>query len=277
MHRHALTVLDALILGIVQGLTEFLPVSSSGHLVLVPELFNIPAPTLGFDILVHLATLVAVVGYFIGDISKIVISIVAPHRMAKADVKQWRRLLVWLVIGTIPAGLAGALLDDFFEGLFADTLAVGIFLIVTSLLLTGADLAMDRATRRPVGAERMRAFDAFIVGCYQALAIAPGISRSGATIAAGIFLGFDRPTAARFSFLLSIPAILGAFVFKLGDISKAFTGASGVAYGLGSVAAAVSGFVAVYFVMRYLKNHRLRIFAVYAAILGIFVIILSLV
>ncbi len=270
-------VLDALILGVVQGVTEFLPVSSSGHLVLVPEFFNIPAPTLGFDILVHLATLVAVVGYFIGDVSKIVLSIVAPRRLARGEVKQWRRLLVWLIIGSVPAGLAGFLLDDFFEGLFSDTLAVGIFLIVTSLLLTGSDVFMARVKRPATGLDRMRPSDAFIVGCYQALAIAPGISRSGATISAGIFLGFDRPTAARFSFLLSIPAILGAFIFKLTDISTAFAGASGLAFGLGAIAAAVSGFMAVYFLMRYLRNHRLRIFAVYTALLGMLVIILSLV
>lgn len=268
-------MLHALILGIVQGFTEFLPVSSSGHLVLVPEFFNIPAPTLGFDILVHVATLVAVVGYFIRDVGKIVISVVAPRRMSRQEAKYWRRLLVWLVIGSIPAAFAGFVFSGFFEGLFSRTLPVGIFLVVTSLLLWGADLALGRVNRHPAKLDKMKGLDALIVGCFQALAIAPGVSRSGATIAAGIFLGFDRQTAARFSFLLSIPAILGAFIYNLKDISGAFTGASGTAYGLGAIAAAVSGFLAVYFVMRYLKNHRLRIFAVYTVLLGVFVIILS--
>jgi undecaprenyl-diphosphatase len=271
-----LTVLDAVILGIVQGFTEFLPVSSSAHLVLVPEFFNIPAPTLAFDVLVHLATLIAVVGYFIGDIRKIVVSVVAPRRMAKPEVKYWRRLLAWLIIGTIPAGLAGMLLGDYFEELFSSTLAVGIFLVVTSLLLTGADLALGRVNRQPIGLDRMRGVDALLVGCYQALAIAPGLSRSGATIAGGIFLGFDRQTAARFSFLLSIPAILGAFLLNVGDISGAFGSGDGFAYLMGAVAAGISGFVAVSFLMRYLKNHRLRAFAIYTAALGIIVIILSL-
>ena len=271
-----MTVLDAVILGIVQGLTEFLPVSSSAHLVLVPEFFNIPAPTLAFDVLLHLATLIAVVGYFIGDIRKIIVSVVAPRRMAKPEVKYWRRLLAWLIIGTIPAGLAGMLLGDYFEELFSDTLAVGVFLVVTSLLLTGADLALGRVSRQPLGLDRMRGVDALVVGCYQALAIAPGLSRSGSTIAGGVFLGFDRQTAARFSFLLSIPVILGAFLLNVGDISGAAGSGDGFAYLMGAVAAGISGFVAVSFLMRYLKNHRLRPFAIYTAALGILVIVLSL-
>jgi undecaprenyl-diphosphatase len=117
--------------------------------------------------------------------------------------------------------------------------------------------------------------DALVVGCFQALAIAPGLSRSGATIASGVFLGFDRQTAARFSFLLSIPAILGAFIFKVKDIGGGFTGGSGLAYGLGAVAAAISGFLAVFYFMRYVRKHRLRPFAVYTLLLGAFVIILS--
>jgi undecaprenyl-diphosphatase len=271
-----LTVLHALVLGVVQGFTEFLPVSSSAHLVLVPEFFGVPAPTLAFDILVHLATLVAVLGYFIRDVVNIVTSIVAPGRMRREEIRFWRRLLVWLVIGSIPAAFAGSLFSKFFERQFSSTLSVGIFLVVTSLLLWGADLALGRVNRRPARLDQMRAVDALVVGCFQALAIAPGLSRSGATIASGVFLGFDRQTAARFSFLLSIPAILGAVIFKLKDIGGAFAGADGLAYGLGALAAAVSGFVGVFFVMRYIKEHRLRLFAIYTLLLGAFVIVLSL-
>ena len=115
--------------------------SSSAHLVLVPEFFNMPAPTVAFDVLVHLATLVAVVGYFIQDVAKMVTSLVRPKRMNRAEVKYWRRMVLWLVIGSIPAAFAGLLLGDFFEGLFSSTLAVGVFLVVTSLLLWGADFA----------------------------------------------------------------------------------------------------------------------------------------
>ncbi|MBN1631624.1 MAG: undecaprenyl-diphosphate phosphatase [Thermoleophilia bacterium] len=272
-----MSVLDALILGVVQGLTEFLPVSSSGHLVLVPEFFNIPAPTLAFDVLVHVATLLAVLGYFIRDIAKIVLSVVAPRRLERQEVKFWRRILLWMIMGSIPAALAGFLLDDFFESLFDSTLAVGVFLIVTSLLLWGSDFALGRVRRDPAALDKMRAPDAIIVGCFQALAIAPGLSRSGSTIAAGVFLGFDRPSAARFSFLLSIPVIFGAFISQVTDIAGGFAGASGAAYAVGAIAAAISGFVAVWALMRYVRAHRMTVFAVYTAVLGIIVIVLSLV
>ena len=274
-----MTVLEALLLGLVQGVTEFLPVSSSAHLVLVPEFFNIPAPTVAFDVLLHVATLVAVVGYFIGDVIKIVVALFMPKRMGKEEVRYWRRLFFWLVIGSIPAAVIGAALSGFFEDLFASTAAVGIFLVVTSLLLWGADFATGRAAeRKREGASlgRMRPLDAVIVGCYQALAIAPGLSRSGSTIAAGVFLGFSRETAARFAFLLSIPAILGAFLFKLRDLGGASGGPGGVALLVGFLAAAISGFFAVRFMMGFLKKHRLRPFAIYALVLGVFVIILSL-
>ena len=266
---------EALILGVVQGFTEFLPVSSSGHLVLVPEFFNMAQPSLGFDILVHMATLVAVVGYFIRDIVKIVQSLFAPRRLARSEVKYWRRLFVWLVIGSVPAGLAGVLFADFFEGFFSNTLAVGIFLLVTSLLLWGADFALGRVRREPAQfsscAARMRSSSA---------ASRPWPSRP---VSAGRAPPCRRasswastvPPAARFSFLLSIPAILGAFVFKLKDISGGFAGTGGGAYAVGAVAAAISGFVAVAFLMRYVKEHRLRLFAIYTAALGLLVVILS--
>ena len=274
-----MTVLQAFILGLVQGVTEFLPVSSSAHLVLVPEFFNIPAPTVAFDVLLHVATLVAVVGYFMRDVVKIVVALFLPTRMGKAEVRYWRRLFFWLVIGSIPAAVIGAALSGFFEDLFASTAAVGVFLVVTSMLLWGADFNTGRAAKRKrEGASlgQMRPLDAVIVGCYQALAIAPGLSRSGSTIAAGVFLGFSRETAARFAFLLSIPAILGAFLFKLNDLGASSGGPGGGALLVGFLAAAVSGFFAVRFMMRFLKNHRLRPFAIYTLVLGVFVIVLSL-
>lgn len=270
-------VVDALILGVVQGLTEFLPVSSSGHLVIVPELFNLDAPTLAFDVFVHVATLIAVVGYFLRDVVKMVLSVVAPHRLDRQEVKYWRRMLLWLVIGSIPAAFAGLVLSGFFESLFESTLAVGVFLIVTSLLLWGSDYALGRVRRDPVQLDKMRAPDAFIVGCFQALAIAPGLSRSGSTIAAGVLLGFDRPSAARFSFLLSIPAIFGAFIMNVKDIGGALVGTSGWAYAVGAIAAAVSGFLAIHLLLSYVKRHRMRVFGIYAAVLGIIVIVLSVV
>lgn len=272
-----LTVIEALILGVVQGTTEFLPISSSGHLVVVPELFGLSSPPLAFDVFVHLATLVAVLAYFHREVAKLVVCVVAPRRLGREERKYWRRLLAWLVIGSVPAALAGFLFNDFFEGLFAGTLAVGFFLLLTSALLWAADLVQSRVKRQGAGMEGLRAADVLLVGCFQALAIAPGLSRSGSTIAASMFLGFDRSTAAHFSFLLSIPAILGAFVFSLKDIGGAVGGGSGIAYLVGALAALVSGFLAVFLLMRYLKRHRLRLFAVYTLLLGLFVVVLSLV
>lgn len=278
-----MSVFEALILGLVQGVTEFLPVSSSAHLVLVPEFFNFPAPTVAFDVLLHVATLVAVVGYFIGDLIKIVVALLRPERMGKDEVRYWRRLFFWLVIGFIPAAVIGGALSGFFEDLFSSTAAVGIFLMVTGLLLFGADSATGRTANRKRGGEgagaslaQMGPLDALVVGCYQALAIAPGLSRSGSTIAAGVFLGFSRETAARFAFLLSIPAILGAFLFKLKDLGGGQGGPGGVALLIGFLAAAVSGFLAVRFMMRFVRNHHLRPFAIYALVLGVFVTVLSL-
>jgi len=270
-----LTVPEALILGITQGLTEFLPVSSSGHLVLVPEFFNFSTPTLGFDIVVHLATLLAVVAYFMREVRKIVVSLVAPGRMSRPEVMFWRRLFLWLVIGSVPAAIAGFGFSSFFEEMFESTLAVGIFLLVTSALLLASDLALGRVRREPAKLDKMKPVDALLVGCFQALAIAPGLSRSGSTIAAGVLLGFDRPSAARFSFLLSIPAIFGAFLASLGGVGGGFAGVSAWAYIVGALAAALTGFLAIYLLMRYVKKHRMLLFAIYTALLGVLVIVLS--
>lgn len=274
-----MSIFEAFILGIVQGVTEFLPVSSSAHLVIVPELFNFPAPSVAFDVFLHLATLIAVVGYFIGDVKKMLVSLFARKRMRPDDVRYWRRLFFWLVVASIPAAVIGAALSGFFESLFSSTAAVGVFLIVTSCLLWGSDIFAARAARaqrRGAALGAMGPLDAVIVGCYQALAIAPGLSRSGSTIVSGLFLGFDRQTAARFAFLLSIPAILGAFLFKLGDLGGGGGGYGAAAMLIGFVAALVSGFLAVRFMMRFIRQHRMRGFAIYTLALGLFVLVVSL-
>jgi undecaprenyl-diphosphatase len=260
------TVLEAVLLGVVQGLTEFLPVSSSGHLVIVPELLGIESPSLAFDVLLHLATAVAVIGYFARELFRIAVSFVRPSRLPFDEVKPARRLGLWIVIGTLPAVVGGLAAQDFVESLFRSTLAVGFFLLVTAALLFGADYVAEHAIDgRTVG--RLKATDAFIVGCFQALALAPGISRSGATISGGTFLGLTRESAARF--------ILGAGVLNLGDLFEGFGETRGP-YILGAAAALVSGILAVHFMLRFLRHHRLRVFAIYAAVVGLLVIALSL-
>ncbi len=270
-----MTLFQAIILGLVQGLTEFLPISSSGHLVLAPELLGIPAPPLAFDVLLHLATAIAIAGYFAREIRNMIYSFLAPARMPRDQVKGFRRLSLWLIVGSLPAGIAGVAFGDFFESLFTSTLAVGAFLLVTSALLVGAELVIGaRSGRRQIG--EMGFVDAVVVGSFQALAIAPGLSRSGSTIAGGIFLGLDRATAARFSFLLAIPAIGGAGLLKLPGMIAGI-GESPAAYLVGAAAALIAGLVTVHFLLRFLRNRGLWVFAVYTAVLGAFVVFLSLI
>lgn len=270
-----MTTFEAILLGLVQGLTEFLPVSSSGHLVLVPELLGIPAPPLAFDVLLHLSSAIAVIGYFARDIGKMIKAYVAPRSMRPAEVKGWRRLLLFLIIGSIPAGIAGLVFGSFFERLFGSTLAVGIFLMITGLLMLTADAIIARSAGRRKTGKDMRPVDALVVGLFQALAIAPGLSRSGSTICAGVFLGFERSSAARFSFLLAIPAILGAGLVNLGDLRGGFGGQGG-AYLLGALASLAASAFAVYGMLRFLRSHRFRPFVIYTLILGVLVVILSL-
>ncbi|GAB4248606.1 MAG: undecaprenyl-diphosphatase UppP [Thermoleophilia bacterium] len=272
-----MSTLEAIIIGIVQGLTEFLPISSSGHLVIVPEFMNMQeSPPLAFDVLLHLATALAVAGYFARELVKIVLSFAAPGRLPALEVKEWRRLGLWLVVGTVPAAVVGFSFRSFFESLFESTLSVGIFFLVTSALLWAAERAARRSSagrRRPL--DRLGALDALVIGAFQALAIAPGISRSGATISGGIFLGLDREQAAHFSFLLSLPVILGAGVLNLPGMTDGFQGQTSAYIG-GAVAAFVSSFFAVHFMLRFLKSHGLLPFSVYTLGVGLVVTVLSL-
>jgi len=254
-------IFQAFILGLVQGLTEFLPVSSSGHLVLVPWWLGWENPGLAFDALLHWGTLMAVVIYFWREWWEMLMALVRKVRGLPAQGKD--HLLLAILAGTIPAALLGVLLEDFFEGLFEQPATVAVFMIITGFLLVFA----ERWTRvqqqgRPI--EKLSYLDAVFVGVGQALAIAPGISRSGSTIAAGLVRGLDRPTAARFSFLLGTPIIFGAGLLKLKDLAAIGAGATGFApLVVGFLAAFILGVLAIRYLLRYLQNHTLTIFAYY--------------
>ena len=264
----------AAVLGLVQGLTEFIPVSSSGHLILVPFLLRWPIPDLSFDVAVHLGTALGVILYFARDLAGILAGTVrwAVRRGAEED-RANARLLGLLAIGSVPAGLAGLLLEGLFEELFTDTERVddiGAPVVALFLLGTAAFLWLAERVhaRRGDGGRELRdvgVVDALVVGFFQAFAIAPGLSRSGSTIGAGVFRGLRRDAAARFSFLLSIPAILGAAVIALPDIPP------GTDLGpmlVGAAVAAVTGFAAVTFLLRYLRSRTMRPFAVYCVALA---------
>ncbi|MCJ7610713.1 MAG: undecaprenyl-diphosphate phosphatase, partial [Candidatus Aminicenantes bacterium] len=225
-----MTLLEALNLGIVQGLTEFLPVSSSAHLVFVPALMRIP-PNVAFDVVLHAGTLLAVTGYFWKDILTLIKAFFAsladiPAKKFGRGLKedQFKRL-AWLIIAaSIPAAMFGFLFKKFIESLFTSVPAVALLLVGTGVLLWIA----EKARRHDKTIRDISLRDSLVIGLAQAVAMAPGISRSGATISAGFFCGLQRETAARFSFLLSIPAILGATVLHITDISSGFHLSAGV-------------------------------------------------
>ncbi len=271
-----INIIQAIILGIVQGLTEFLPVSSSAHLVFVTDIFGLQQ-NVAFDTLLHLGTLLAVVGYFWKDLITIISSFISSlldifrGRFKEGlEEKPFKKLSWLLLVGTIPAGLMGILLKSQFEALFNSIIYVGIFLIVTGLLLWGA----ERVKPGEKDIKDITFTNAIAIGIAQGIAIAPGISRSGATISAGLFSGLNRELAARYSFLLSIPAILGAALVQAKDITS--FDASTAALIAGFVSAAIFGYLAIKLLLKIIKERSLMIFAYYCWIIGAAAIIISL-
>jgi undecaprenyl-diphosphatase len=267
-----MSLMRALILGILQGATEFLPVSSSGHLVLVPWLLGWPDPGLAFDTMVHWGTAFAVLGYFWRDWLNLLQSSWQVVRTRSLE-PPGARLVVLLILGTLPAAVAGYLLEDFFESMFARPAAAAGFLLVTAGFLA----VSERLTHRCRELEELGKRDALTVGTAQALAIFPGISRSGATIAAGMGRGLTRAAAARFSFLLATPIILGAGTFKLLDLAQAGElAAQTPSLVVGFLFALLVGLACIHFLLRYLQRHSLYPFAIYCSVVGIGSLLIAL-
>ncbi len=269
-------IIQAIILGIVQGLTEFLPVSSSAHLVFMTDILGLPQ-NVAFDTVLHFGTLVAVVGYFWRDILEVISSFISSlldifRGKFKEGLEEtpFKKLSWLLIVGTIPAGIMGILLEKQFEALFNSVLYVGFFLIITGFLLWGA----ERVKPGEKEVKDISFKNALVIGIAQGIAIAPGISRSGATIAAGLFSGLNRELAAKFSFLLSIPAILGAALVQTKDITS-FDISAAVIFA-GFISAAIFGYLAIKLLLKIIKERTLMIFAYYCWIVGIVAIILSL-
>jgi undecaprenyl-diphosphatase len=258
------TILQAVFIGIVQGLTEFLPVSSSAHLIVVPRLLGWHDAFLNsaaFDVMLHVGTLLALVGYFARDLLRLLRAFLASlvERTLADDPE--RRLAWLLLVSVIPAALLGATLESFFDTYFRERLA-----LVAALLLVGAGILWlaERQGRRERGLSQMRLRDALVIGAAQALALFPGTSRSGITIAAGLFLGLERAAAARFAFLMAVPVIAGAGLWK----SRELLGAGAIGYDpvvllAGMVAAAVSGLLAIGLLLRFLRDHSTGLFIAY--------------
>ncbi|HUR91973.1 MAG TPA: undecaprenyl-diphosphatase UppP [Gemmatimonadaceae bacterium] len=256
-----MTIFQALILGIIQGFTELLPISSSAHLALTPWLLGWPDSGLAFDVALHLGTLIAIVGYFREEWRRLILAAVSLAKKRRADTPEEKRV-VFLVIATIPAGIAGLLLEDAAETVFRSPLIIATNLVVMGIVLW----AVDRYMSRDRGIESMGWRDAMFVGLAQCLALVPGVSRSGSTITAGRALKLRRESAAVFSFLLSMPITLAAVAFKLPDAVR--EAESLVPLAVGVVAAALSAWVAIAVLLRYVARHSYGVFAVYRLAFG---------
>ena len=267
-----MSVLEAIVLGIVQGITEFLPVSSSGHLVLLQKIFKISEPVLLFDTMVHAGTLTAVLAVFWQDIRDILRKIIQP-------------LTLFLVIGTLPTVLVALLLRRRIEEAFASGAFLGFAFLVTAALILISELqnrklaasggsGASEPSQAGQNLEKMTWLDALVIGFFQAVAIIPGISRSGATLSGGLLRKLDRNWAVRFAFLLSIPAILGALVLELKDLGKGAGGGIGIApLALGTIAAAAVGFFSIRLMLKIVRKSSLWGFAAYTAVLGVLVLV----
>ncbi|RME12548.1 MAG: undecaprenyl-diphosphate phosphatase [Ardenticatenia bacterium] len=265
-------LVQAIILGIVQGATEFIPISSSGHLVLVPWLFGWDDPGLTYDAIVHWGTLLAVLSFFWRDFWEIARNFLSG--LVRGEVWGDQTRLGWLlIVGTLPAAVIGLLLESQFEALFGKPQWVALFLMGTGCLLW----LSERWRQSGKTLSDMGVPDALVIGFAQALAITPGISRSGSTIAAGLLRGLDRATAARFSFLLMAPIVFGAGAKKTLDLlSAGVDSATLLPVGLGFLAAALTGYVSIGFLMRYLQRATLHLFAYWCWGFGFFCFVLAL-
>jgi undecaprenyl-diphosphatase len=252
-------LLQAIVLGVVQGLTEFLPVSSSAHLILVPRLFGWPDQGLAFDVALHMGTLTAVLAYFRRDLGLFARALLRPRA---PESRSEITLLLYIGIATLPAVLAGLLLEEKVETVFRSPTLIAATVLGAGLLLGLADhVGSGRAK-----VSEITLLQAVLIGVAQSFALVPGVSRSGATITMALALGLMRPEAARFSFLLAIPVTAGAGVLKIKDIvSVNDQGALLV----GFLASAAAGFFAIWFLLRYVQTRRYTPFVVYRVVLGV--------
>ena len=268
-----MSLLEAIVLGIVQGLTEFLPISSTGHLRIVPAFLGWDDPGAAFTAVTQLGTMAAVLLYFREDLVRIALawwrSVFDRPLRSELDA----RLGWYIVLGTIPIGIFGVLFKDQIETGARDLYLIGVALIVLGLVL----LAAEKVGTRERSIEQIRTKDGFAIGLAQALALIPGVSRSGATITAGLFMGLDRPAAARFSFLLSVPAVVLSGLLELGTIlsEDEEDGTGLLALVVATLMAFVSGYAAIAWLLRFLSTHSTVIFVVYRVALGAAVLALT--
>jgi undecaprenyl-diphosphatase len=260
-----LTTFQALVLGLIQGISEFLPISSSAHLSLAPWLFGWPDPGLSFDVALHVGTLVAVLWYFWSEWISLIRSVFQIIGTRKVETVEQRRAVL-LILATIPGGIAGLLLEKKAETAFRSPLITACALIILGLLLW----IVDRAASAQRNLNDLTWKDALLIGCAQIGALVPGVSRSGSTMTAGRALGFDRNSAAAFSFLMSMPIIAAAAVLKVPHVLKTEGFSSPLIVGV--LASAISGWFAIRMLIRYVSKHSYGVFAVYRVLIGLVVL-----
>ncbi|MDL2246306.1 undecaprenyl-diphosphate phosphatase [Methanobrevibacter sp. OttesenSCG-928-K11] len=264
----------AIFLGIIQGLSEFLPISSSAHLIFFQEFLGISQANLAFDTLLHLGTLLAVFTFFYKDILEMIkafflsiIDIFAGNFLKGIERNPYKKL-VWLVlIASIPTGIIGFLFKSDFEAMFGGVTLPAFFLLITGILL----FLSQRINIGNRSIKNMGILDTLIIGIVQGLAIIPGISRSGSTISTGLFLGLNKEFTAKFSFLLSIPAIIGATLVQIKDISLGLD-SNLMVYIMGFLAAAITGYIAISVLIDFIKNRSLDVFAYYCWFIAIVIL-----
>ncbi len=255
-----LSVWDSILLGLVQGITEFLPISSSGHLILAREILGISQEGgLAFDAMLQLATALAVLLYFRSDVWDLVKNLFSTTRDSAKT-----KLTGYLLVGTVPAAVAGLLLEDYMETLFRSPKLVAVTLVAGAAIMLAADRALARRAARG-SVDGLTAGKSVIIGFFQALALVPGMSRSGMTISGGYLLGIQKETAIRFSFLLAIPVIVGSGLLKLPDLVQetGVTGSGALSLILGFVSSFAFGWLAIDFLLKFLRSNTFTGFALY--------------
>jgi undecaprenyl-diphosphatase len=262
-----MTSFQALVLGLIQGFTEFLPVSSSAHLSLTPWLLGWQDPGLAFDVALHFGTLVAVLWYFRVEWGKLISAVISMLRKRRVQTVEEKRVL-FLILATIPGAIGGLLLEKKAETVFRAPALTASALIVMGIVLWAA----DRFSRMNRELATMRWLDALLIGISQVFALVPGVSRSGSTITTGRLLKFDRQSAAVFSFLMSMPIIAAAVVLEGPEVMRT-TGFT-TPLVIGVVAAAVSSWLAISILLRYVIRHSYGIFALYRIVLGVIVLVI---
>ena len=259
-------IIQAIILGVVQGITEVLPISSSGHLVLFPWFFNFKDPGLSFDVALHLGTLLAIVSIFRNDILNILKG--GLNIITKKDPSDfYQKLFLFLAVATVPGIVAGVFLKNYAENAFRNPIIIAGTLVLFGLILYIA----DKLDIKPKNLEKITFLDSVAIGISQAIAIIPGVSRSGITISAGLFRKLNREDGARFSFILSVPIILGAGLYQLKELS--FESLVSPVFIIGFLAAFISSFASVKFLMSFVRNHSFNVFVYYRMVLAVVIIL----